>query len=77
MIKYLNENRSGIIFCLWGDELRKYSKYINKKTHYVLESGDPYPSDVKKGNWFGNNHFKKINTILEKLNGKDSCIEYC
>ena len=55
---------------------RLESKYINKESHYILESGHPSPLSANKGHWFGNKHFKELNTILEKLNGKESCINY-
>ena len=76
VIEYLNEYRSGLIFCLWGNHAKGYAKYINKDSHYILESGHPSPLSANKGYWFGNKHFKELNTILEKLNGKESCINY-
>ena len=46
IIETLSEQSSGIIFCLWGDNI-KYEKFINSKLHYVLISDEKI---------IGNNH---------------------
>lgn len=77
IIQTLNEQSSGIIFCLWGNHAKKYEKYINTKSHYILTSGHPSPLSANKGHWFGNNHFKMINQILKENNGEEFTIKYC
>lgn len=67
IIETLSEQSSGIIFCLWGDNI-KYEKFINSKLHYVLTSDEKI---------IGNNHFKTINKILKENNGEEFVIKYC
>ncbi|QTD38189.1 uracil-DNA glycosylase [Polaribacter batillariae] len=64
-----NENKN-IIFLLWGGFARKKAKLIDKKKHYILESGHPSPLSANRGYWFGNQHFSKTNEILRGL-GKE------
>lgn len=56
-----------VIFVLWGGDAKKKKSLINTKRHIVLESNHPSPLSAYKG-FFGNNHFKKINTHLENMN---------
>lgn len=70
VIKLLNEQSCGIIFCLWGAYAKKYKHMINEKSHYILEADHPaselYPDS--NGKFYGCKHFSKINEILMKSN---------
>lgn len=76
VFKVLRERQTGLIYCLWGNHAKSYKKYINKDNNYILESGHPSPLSANRGYWFKNNHFSKINNILEKNNGKDFKINW-
>lgn len=65
VITAISNNCEGIIFLLWGNFARWKKSLINTDKHFVLES--PHPSPFSAHNWFfGNNHFKKTNEILEE-----------
>ena len=64
----LSEKREGIVFLLWGGYAKKKGMKIDKQKHLVVESGHPSPLSANRGYWFGNEHFSKTNTILERIN---------
>ncbi len=67
IIRYLNKRDEPIIFVLWGSNARSKKGLIDTSKHYILEAPHPSPLSAHRG-FFGCNHFKKINEILEKLN---------
>lgn len=67
IIRYLNKRDEPIIFVLWGANARSKKGLIDTSKHYILEAPHPSPLSAHRG-FFGCNHFKKINEILEKLN---------
>ena len=56
------------VFLLWGGYAKKKGKVIDSDKHHVLVSGHPSPLSANRGYWFGNEHFSKTNTILERIN---------
>lgn len=67
VIRKLNKKSKPIIFLLWGNNAKSKKKLIDTSKHYVLESVHPSPLSSHRG-FFGNNHFMKVNEILEYLN---------
>lgn len=65
IFQLINTYKNNVIFVLWGNNAKKFQKFINKDKHYILFSAHPSPLSANKG-FFGNNHFKKINNILRK-----------
>ena len=66
-IAALSEQRSGLVFMLWGAFARKKKALIDADKHLVLESAHPSPFSADRG-FFGNDHFKLANEYLEKQN---------
>ena len=62
VIRYLSENRSGIIFLLWGNFARSKKELIDTSKHFVLEAA--HPSPLARGAFFGCRHFSKANDYL-------------
>ena len=67
IINLINENLENIVFVLWGNNAKKLINLIDQTKHFVLFSAHPSPLSANKG-FFGNNHFKKINQFLIKVN---------
>ncbi|SKB43314.1 uracil-DNA glycosylase [Daejeonella lutea] len=65
VIENLSEKKSGIIFLLWGKFAQAKANLINDSKHHILQSAHPSPFSAHNG-FFGNNHFKRVNEILEK-----------
>lgn len=63
VIRYLSDNREGIVFMLWGNFARTKRDLIDHSKHYVLEAA--HPSPLARGAFFGCRHFSKANGILE------------
>ena len=70
VIRTLSDQRTGLVFLLWGGFAKKKSNLINKEKHYILTSGHPSPLSANRGLWFGNKHFSKTNEILIKQGEK-------
>lgn len=67
-IKYISDEREGIIFILWGTNAKSKKKFIDDNKHYILESNYPSPLSANRGGFFGCKHFSKCNEILLRNN---------
>jgi len=68
VIKKLSEERSGLVFMLWGNFAKSKSELIDASKHLVLKAS--HPSPLGRGAYFGSKHFSQANTYLE-ANGLD------
>lgn len=66
-IRKLSEERSNIVFLLWGSYAQKKSQLIDASKHLILKSVHPSPLSAHRG-FFGNKHFSKANEYLIKSN---------
>ena len=62
VIRYLSDNRSGIVFLLWGRYAAEKAALIDASRHHVLIAA--HPSPLARGAFFGCRHFSKTNSIL-------------
>ena len=69
VITTLNNREEPIIFMFWGAPAKKKKELITHKAHYVLTAAHPSPLSAHNG-FFGCNHFKRANEILESLGKK-------
>jgi len=67
VIKTISDQKTNIVFLLWGGFAKKKGSKINTKNHFILTSGHPSPLSANRGYWFGNKHFSKTNEILGKI----------
>lgn len=67
VIRKLSEEKSNLIFLLWGGFAKKKSRLINHSKHHILLSGHPSPLSANRGYWFGNKHFNQTNHILKLM----------
>lgn len=68
VIYALSEQKSNLVFILWGSPAQKKGAVIDPAKHFVLKSVHPSPLSAARG-FYGNNHFSKTNQYLE-LHGK-------
>ncbi|ONI46491.1 uracil-DNA glycosylase [Candidatus Epulonipiscium fishelsonii] len=66
VISYLNDREKPIVFLLWGAPAQRKKVLITNPHHYVLMAPHPSPLSANRG-FFGCNHFRKTNEILESL----------
>lgn len=62
-IHHLNQDRSGIVFLLWGGYAKRKGAFIHTQKHLVLTASHPSPLSAHSG-WFGNKHFSQANAYL-------------
>jgi len=63
VIHKLAEERTGLVFLLWGAYAQKKGDFIDPKKHLVLKSVHPSPLSAHRG-FFGNHHFSQTNEYL-------------
>lgn len=61
-IKKISEEKSGIVFMLWGNFARAKKNLIDTSKHFVLEAA--HPSPLSRGAFFGSKHFSAANLLL-------------
>ena len=64
VIRTVSEQRTKVVFLLWGHYARQKGAKIDRAKHLVLQSGHPSPMSANKGYWFGNKHFSQTNSYL-------------
>ncbi|HSG67071.1 MAG TPA: uracil-DNA glycosylase [Bacteroidales bacterium] len=67
VIKKLSEERSGLVFILWGNFAIAKKELIDQTKHYVLTAAHPSPFSAQRG-FFGCGHFARTNEILRNQN---------
>jgi uracil-DNA glycosylase len=65
IIEKLANERSGLVFVLWGSYAQKKGAFIDRKRHFVIESPHPSPLSAHRG-FLGSKPFSQINTWLSK-----------
>lgn len=63
IIRELNEQRSGLVFMLWGAYAQKKAVCVDRVKHIVLEAPHPSPLSAYRG-FIGCSHFSRANQYL-------------
>lgn len=64
VIRKLAEEKSNLVFILWGSYAQKKGAFIDRNKHLVLTSVHPSPLSAHNG-FFGNHHFSLTNDYLK------------
>lgn len=64
-ISALSQQRSGIVFLLWGSYAIAKSQLIDRNKHFVLTAPHPSPLSAYRG-FFGCRHFSQANALLQQ-----------
>ena len=67
IIKYISDNKEGVVFILWGNNARSKKALINQERNLVIESNHPSPLSASRG-FFGSKPFSKTNAYLKEKN---------
>lgn len=65
VIKKLSDQKSGLIFLLWGAYAQSKKVLIDTTKHIVLEAPHPSPLSAHRG-FLGCKHFSQVNEVLAK-----------
>ncbi len=64
VIQKLSDEKTGLVFLLWGRFAQSKKALINETKHYVLEAA--HPSPLARNAFSGCSHFSKTNSLLEQ-----------
>lgn len=64
VIKKISDEKTGIVFILWGNFARDKKSLIDTSKHFVLEAAHPSPFSVTA--FLGCKHFSKTNALLKQ-----------
>ncbi|HEX7414331.1 MAG TPA: uracil-DNA glycosylase [Bacteroidia bacterium] len=64
VIKKLSDEKTGLVFLLWGNYAKQKAALIDVQKHHVLTA--PHPSPLARGGFFGCKHFSKTNEFLKQ-----------
>lgn len=64
VIRTLSEQKTGLVFLLWGGFARNKKALVDTTKHFVLEAA--HPSPLSRGAFFGCRHFSKTNELLQQ-----------
>jgi len=70
VIKTISDQKTGVVFILWGNYAQSKSVLIDDSKHLVIKSTHPSPLAVSRGGFFGSKPFSKTNTYLEQQGKK-------
>lgn len=65
IIKRISDEKSNVVFLLWGAYAQKKAKLIDENKHLILKSVHPSPLSAYRG-FFRCKHFSKTNKYLKK-----------
>jgi uracil-DNA glycosylase len=65
VIRTISDQKTGIVFLLWGRFAQEKQVLIDETKHHVLKAAHPSPFSADKG-FFGCRHFSKTNELLIK-----------
>lgn len=65
VIQKISDEKTGVVFLLWGKFAQEKQVLIDESKHYVLKAAHPSPFSADKG-FFGCKHFSKTNALLAK-----------
>ncbi|MCW8897249.1 MAG: uracil-DNA glycosylase, partial [Flavobacteriales bacterium] len=63
VIKLISEQKSGVVFLLWGSFAQSKENLIDATKHHILKAAHPSPFSAHKG-FLGCKHFSTTNKIL-------------
>ena len=66
-IRKLSEERSNIVFLLWGNFAQQKQKFIDQTKHLILKTVHPSPLSAHRG-FMGSKHFSQTNAYLVEHN---------
>lgn len=64
VIKKISDEKTGIVFLLWGNFAKAKKSLIDTSKHFVFEAA--HPSPLSGGAFFGSKHFSKTNELLKQ-----------
>ena len=70
VIEKISDEKSGVVFLLWGKYAQAKAGLIDSNKHHILKAPHPSPFSAYSG-FFGCKHFSKTNEILKAVNKQE------
>lgn len=70
VLKSISEQKTNVVFILWGAYAQKKGAFIDAQKHLILKSPHPSPFSAHSG-FFGCKHFSKTNQYLKSIGLKE------
>jgi uracil-DNA glycosylase len=70
VIKKISQEKTNVIFILWGKFAQEKEKLIDLEKHFILKAAHPSPLSAYNGFW-GCEHFSKTNELLKSINKQE------
>jgi uracil-DNA glycosylase len=70
VIRKISDEKTNVVFLLWGAYAQKKGEIIDRNKHLVLMSAHPSPFSADRG-FFGCKHFSKANEYLKSKGSKE------
>lgn len=70
VIKKLSDQKSGLVFLLWGAYAQSKEILIDSSKHKIFKAVHPSPLSAYRG-FFGCKHFSKVNEVLKSRGEKE------
>lgn len=67
VIHKISEQKTGLVFILWGKFAQSKKELIDGNKHHIIESAHPSPYSANNG-FFGSKPFSRCNDYLKKIN---------
>ena len=64
VIKTISDQKTGVVFILWGNYAQSKINLIDQSKHLIIKSTHPSPLAVSRGGFFGSKPFSKTNAYL-------------
>lgn len=74
-LELLSEEKTGLIYMLWGNHAQSYEHLIDDKHNYIIKAGHPSPLNTTNP-FKGSKCFSKANEIIENQNGPEFTIDW-
>ena len=74
VVELLNQEKTGIVFVLWGSYAQKKCATIDQTKHFVISAAHHSPFSCYRG-FFGHRPFSQINGHLAKMSRDPICFE--
>lgn len=65
VVNALNENKSNVVYMLWGGKAQRKAENVNRNNNLILTAPHPSPLSAYRG-FFGSKHFSQCNNYLKE-----------
>ena len=70
LVKYISQNKKGVVWLLMGNRAQEFEKYIDTKNQHIIKTSHPSPFSATRSyrdipSFIGSGCFKEINELID------------